>query len=1281
MLTRSEPAANRAPGADPVAIVGMGCRLPGDVGSPDDFWRLLAAGQHTFGKVPAQRWQWHRQRGPEFAAAVRDAVTGGSFLGDIDRFDAEFFRISPREATLMDPQQRLLLEVTWEAFEQAGILPEELAGTDTGVFVGVCTGDYGGQMLEDLPSIDAWTGIGAATCAVANRISHVFDLRGPSITVDTACSASLVALHLASQSLRQGECDVAVVGGVNLIVSPGQTITLGAAGALAPDGRSKAFDAAADGYGRGEGCGVIVLRRLDDAQRAGDNILALVRGSSVNQDGRTQGIMAPCGAAQAHVMRRACDHAGIDPATVDFVEAHGTGTRLGDPMEAEALAEVYGSAHPVDEPCLIGSVKSNIGHLEGAAGVASVIKAVLALGRAEIPPTLLVTEVNPEIPWATARLRLVTEPMPWPERDWPRRAGVSGFGYGGTVAHILLEQPPALADRPILPPSVETPRLRLFPLSGTSEGAVRAYADRFASWLERQPAPVDLAAVGHTLAARRSRLPRNAVLVAGDQGELVERLRALAADAADPAVVTGAAAPEPGAGLVWVFSGHGSQWLGMGRELLDIPAFASVVDAVEPIFQAEIGFSPREVLRADDPGGVDRVQTMIFVMQVGLAELWRSYGVTPSAIIGHSVGEVAAAVASGALSLADGARLICRRSILLRQVAGRGAMVMVTMSLEDAAERLAGRTGLVAAIAASPLSCVLAGDPDSIAEVVDTWPAEGIGVRRVASDVAFHSPHMDPLLADLAAATAELTYRPHAVRMYSTALADARDVPATNGQYWAANLRNPVRLAAAVTAALADGFRDFVEISAHPVVVHSIRETASELGFEDVFVGSTLRREQPEERAFLAAVGAAHCRGITIGWERVHPAGAVQPLPGYAWQGRALWHVPAPSANVPGAGHDVDSHTLLGVRDTVAGAELTIWRTALEDRNRPYPGSHSLNGAEIVPAAVLVETFRTAGVEVGYDLSGVRMRHPLLTEGHREVQVVLEPGGGAVRLASRTVDSDAAALPSWLVHADAEVTARESRTALPGRIADPGERRLLPVDPALVQQRLTAVGVPETGFHWTVDELHYGVGAALARVTVAAEPGAAVTWAPLLDAVLSIAPAAFVGDPVLRMVVEIDEVRTTDHPPTEALVEVVFDPDRADIVDGVVGLLDGTVIARIAGMRYPVIDRPVEPQNGSGAPAVATIGAALRDLSPEQLHERVLEEVAAQIAAEMRLEPGALHRRRPLLEQGLDSVMTVSIRRKLEKRFGNKLPATIFWQQPTVDAISTHLVELLATAN
>ncbi|HET8659331.1 MAG TPA: type I polyketide synthase, partial [Micromonosporaceae bacterium] len=593
-----------AGGAEPVAVVGVGCRFAGDVDSPEAFWDLLTSGRDGIGEVPPERWQSYVDQGPAFASALRRATRWGGFRPEIESFDAEFFGLSPREAELMDPQQRILLETTWDALEHAGIPPHDLAGGDTGVFVGVGSDDYGRRLLEDLPRIEAWTGIGAAMCAVANRISYALDLRGPSLAVDTACSASLVALHLAVQSLRAGESPVALAAGVNLIVSPGLTLTLDAAGAMAADGRCKSFAESADGYGRGEGCGVLVLKRLADARRDGDRVLAVIRGSAVNQDGRTNGIMAPSGEAQQHVIERACRTAGVAPQTVDYVEAHGTGTRLGDPLEASAISAVYGAGRDAGRPCLVGSVKSNIGHLEAGAGVAGVIKAVLALSNAEIPPSLNCATPNPAVDWETARLRVVTERTPWPRGPLPRRAGVSAFGYGGTVAHVVLEEAPDPAGEP--PPAgrrngaqvrerADGPRL--FPLSAASPAALRDYARSLAGWLCGPQDRPPLESVGHTLALRRSHLPHRAAVVAGDRDELVAGLRLLASGAEGPEVVTGTVPAQQGRGLVWVFSGHGAQWTGMGRELLAAePAFAAVVDSLEPVFQAEIGFSPRQVL-------------------------------------------------------------------------------------------------------------------------------------------------------------------------------------------------------------------------------------------------------------------------------------------------------------------------------------------------------------------------------------------------------------------------------------------------------------------------------------------------------------------------------------------------------------------------------------------------------------------------------------------------------------------------------------------------------------
>ncbi|MFC4015544.1 type I polyketide synthase [Nonomuraea purpurea] len=1233
-----------------IALIGVGCRLPGGVGSADDYWNLLCEGRDAGGPAPADRWRDYADRGPAYAAAVRRTLAHGSFLEGVADFDAEFFGLSPREAELMDPQQRLVMETAWEALEHAGVSPDALAGTDAGVYVGVCTGDYGHRLLEDLPDIEAWTGIGAATCAVANRVSYALDLRGPSLAVDTACSASLVAVHLAVQALRAGETDVALAGGVNLILSPGETLTLDAAGTLAPDGRSKSFDAAADGYGRGEGAAVVVLKRLADAVRDGDRVLATIRGSAVNQDGRTAGIMAPCGQAQEHVMRRALRQAGVDPGTVGYVEAHGTGTAVGDPLEAGALGAVYGAGRPAEQPCLIGSAKSNIGHLEGAAGIAGLVKAVLALERGELPPSRLDTP-TPAVDWEGAGLRVVDAPTPWPASAHPRRAAVSAFGYGGTVAHVVLEQAP-----PAGPPA-EGAAGRLYPVSAASPAALRQAAGNLAGVAGRLPA----ADVGHTLALRRAHLPHRAVVAAENPAALADRLRALSTGAPHEAVTTGRVLVDPGPGPVFVFSGHGSQWAGMGRELLATePVFAAVIDELEPVFAAEIGFSPREVLTEDELTEVDRVQTMIFAMQLGLVELWRAYGVRPHAVIGHSVGEIAAAVTAGALSRQDGARLICRRSRLLRQVAGRGAMAMVQLPFAEAARLLGERTDVVAAIASSPSSTVVSGDPDAVDGVLAGWIEEGIPARRVASNVAFHGPQMDPLLAGLTAAAGDLTVGAPGIRLYSTSLDDPRASPGFDGAYWAANLRRPVRLADAVASAAADGYRAFVELSPHPVVTHSVLETLSADGYEDVFVGASLRRNRPTRAALLAGVAAAHCAGLDVDWRRLQPAGGPVVLPAYPWQRRRHWRAPS-APDTAGRGHDPDTHTLLGDGIDLAGTDVRLWRTSLDDQTRPYPGSHAIEGVEIVPAAVLAATFFAAAG--GQALGEVTMSAPLLTADRREVQVVRQ--GAGLRLAARAAGEPDAA---WQMIATATVP------AAPGRAPAPPSRPLTPAEPDLVTQRLAAVGVPETGFDWTVEELLLGHGALRARVRC----GPSATWAPILDAAMSVAPSAFPGDPVLRMVTHVDRLVTVAEPPSTVDIEVWLDPERADTVRVRVSDGDGAVVGWLSGLRYPVIDAPATGENGAEGVRPAE---SITHLEPEELRAFLIEEVGAQIAKEMRLAPADLSPHRPLVEQGLDSVLTVVVRRRLEKRFRCSLPTTLLWRRPTVAAVSDYIAGLVSTSN
>ncbi|MBQ0984624.1 type I polyketide synthase [Streptomyces sp. F63] len=1176
MSNRDKPAAesgaetSTSPGSppEPIAVIGTGCRLAGDADSPGEFWDMLLSARHGIGDMPQDRWGIYRDLGPEHSSAVRRADVPGGYIKNIEGFDSAFFGLTPREAELMDPQQRLLLEVVWEALEDAGIPPDGLAGGDTGVFVGIGSDDYGRRLLEDLPRIEAWTGIGSAMCAAANRISYALDLHGPSVAVDTACSASLVATHLACQSLRARESGIALVGGVNLIISPGLSVTLESAGATAPDGRCKPFDASANGYGRGEGGAVLVLKRLADAQRDGDRVLAVIRGSHVSQDGRTNGIMAPSGAAQQRLLEETLRRTGVSAASVDYIEAHGTGTRLGDPLEAGALGAVYGRGRPAGEPVLIGSVKPNVGHLEAGAGVASLLKATLALAHGEIPPTLNHTRGNPAVDWESGGLRVVTERTPWPDRGRPRRAGVSGFGYGGTIAHVILEQAPEPAAPSAAPPKEAGPRL--FPLSGKSQAALREYAAEFARWLTAEGRGVSLDSLGHTLALRRSHLDTRAAIVARDREELVAGLRTVADGDESRTVVVGTAPAAPGRSLVWVFSGHGSQWAGMGRGLLTSePAFAAVIDELEPVFREEIGFSPRQVLLDGDFGTVDRIQTMIFAVQLGLAEVWRARGVEPDAVIGHSVGEIAAAVTCGLLSRADGARLICRRSKLLRRVAGQGAMAMASVSVEEAVERLAGRSDVVAAIAASPHSTVVSGDIAGVEELVRTWQAEGIQTRRVASDVAFHSPQMDPLLDELAAAAADLRPGEPRIPMYSTARPDPRTLPSADGAYWAANLRNTVRLAAATRAAAEDGHRAFLEISAHPVVAHSIGETLAEEGIEDAFVGSSLRRDRPEPETLLSALAAAHAHGVGLDWSRLQPAGDPVALPRVAWQRRPHWRETSFPGAGRGGGHDVDAHQLLGQPVAVSGRSLRLWRTFLEHANRPYPGSHTINGTEIVPAAVLLTTFLAAAADGSATaeeksagcLRDVALRLPLTVSERRELQVVREDDG--LQLSSRPAEGDG----SWLIHTTATTGPAEET---PPGVLPVAPEGLVPADPGEIQRHLASVGVPGMGFDWTVESLLRAEGTLHARVRPGRTERAPVTWAPILDAALSLAPSTYPGPAVLRMVAGLAGLRVEGTPPPVADIRVTHDA-ATGTVDVLVADPDGGVAAALTGVRYGTI--------------------------------------------------------------------------------------------------------------
>ena len=1162
---------------EPIAVIGLGCRVAGDVATPADFWTFLLEGRSNVTEVPAERWEPYLRRDPRNAAVLREITRLGTFLDDLPGFDAEFFGVSPREAEVMDPQQRLALEVSWEALEHAGVSPRGLAGSDTAVLMGVNSDDYGKLIMEDLPGIDAWTGIGTSLCGIANRVSHLLDLRGPSVALDAACAASLVAVHQACQMLRAGETSLALAGGVSALIGPGLTRVLDEAGATAPDGRCKTFDAAADGYGRGEGAGVVVLKRLADAERDGDRILAVVRGGATAQDGRTVGIMSPNGAAQADMFRRACAASGVDPAKVGYVEAHGTGTPTGDPTEVGALSEVYGAGRSGAESCRIGSVKPNIGHLEGGAGVMGLIKTVLALHHGVIPPTAGLGELTPAVDWDTSGLRVPTEAEPWPRTDTARLAAVCSYGYGGTIAHVLLEEAPVPAG-----PTADTASGSVIvPLSARSEQRLGRQAEALADHLRaghQQVAPV-----AATLWTRRGHEPVRAAVVAEHRHELIAGLDALARGDAGAAVITGEVLGTHPVGAVWVFSGHGSHWPGMGRELLTAePTFARVIDEVDEIFARELGFSARAALSSGELGGTDRIQALTFAMQVGLAAVLRERGVRPAAVIGHSVGEVAACVVSGVFDLRQGAAVACYRARGFRSVMGSGAMALVRLPFVEAEQRLAGRTDVVAAISASAESCVISGISAAVEQVCSEWSEQGIVVRRVSTDVAFHSPAMDDLTGALADHVATLAPpRDAQIPLYTTALADPRSAAPRDADYWVHNLRGRVRFAEAVGAAADDGYRLFLEVSAHPVVSHSIVETLLHQGIDEHAVIEVLRRNTAEGPAVSTAVAALYCHGADIehGVTEMDPWDA--DLPVTQWQHRRFWRVPSAASGAT-AVHDTGSHTLLGGRTDVAGPIPTrMWQTRLDFDTRPYPGDHPVQGTEIVPAAVLLNTFLTAagaspesgtGTGVGAGLSEVRLRTPVAPARARDLQVVL--AGRELTLASRLADAAEDRDGGWLTHTSAVVSRDEDRPDADLPVVDLSAARARctqSLPRPYVTDTLAELGVAAMGFDWDITDLHRGDHELLARVTSESDGSQPTSWASLVDAATSAASTSFDGPPALRMPARIERVQVYGDPPATAVLSVRRRPGTTT-TDVAICDESGAVLFSMVGLAFEELE-------------------------------------------------------------------------------------------------------------
>jgi len=1185
----------------PIAIVGIGCRLPGASG-PGQFWQLLCDGVDAIREVPPDRWNAGALYDPDPSVAGKMNTRWGGFLDSVDGFDADFFGIAPREAERMDPQQRIVLEVAWEALEDAGIPASRLSGTGTSVYMGVATYDHGAAVLTDAPERrETYDGTGIGLSIVANRLSYALDLRGPSVVVDTACSSSLVSIHLACQALRSGEAELALAGGVNVITNPAIAMSFSKGGLMAPDGRCKPFDQRANGYVRSEGAGVVVLKPLARAIDDGDRIYAVALGSAVNQDGRTNGLTAPNGPAQEAVLRAAYRAAGVDPAEVEYVEAHGTGTAVGDPIEVNALASVLGDGRPPSRPLRVGSAKSNIGHLEAAAGVAGLIKATLALHHGKIPATVHFEQPNPMLGLERLPVCVQSALEPWPERDHVALAGVSSFGFGGTNSHLVLSAAPlARAGSP-----AGTEHLpQLLPIAAHTQAALGRRASGWAT-LARNADPENgwLAGAAAAAALRADHRAHRAAVVADDASELATAMTAVASGGRAAGLCgprpTRRRAPRP----VLVFPGQGSQWAGMGRSLAaTVPAFREAIQRSDAAIARCLGHS----LWSDEAGlvadGTAHVQPALFAIQVALAETWRAWGIEPAAVVGHSMGEIAAAHVAGALSLDEAARVVCERSRLLTEISGAGGLALVELGVAEAAEVTRGREHELAIAAANgPRTTVLSGTTAAIDDIVGTLEARGDFARRIAVDFAAHGPQVEPLQPRLRAALHELAPREAGTPIYSTVTGAPIVGSQFDAAYWETNLRATVRFSTAVERLLEDGHDVFVEVAPHPVLARSIADIVTKAGSEAAVVGS-LRRDQDELRGMLLGLGDLYTLGVPIDWHALHADGAPHAeLPPHGWEHRRFERArprlgAAGASSMTGPTAASDGPGLLARRIRVsADPTLELWTLRLDLAGAPELADHVVDGVALVPAAYWLTAVQQAAGQGAAPsavvLEDVTFAHPCEPReaADEELQLALRPAGDGRH--SFTICS----LPAGgrpVTHVDGALR--------PARAAErPGKRTIdelaarcresVAIDE--LYARLESAGLQYGERFRGLTELRAGAGEAFARVRLPLPlEGTGPQLAPLHPALLDVclhtvaATAGQHGNGSLPLPAGVKHVWTPrDGAPLRTgwcharAVDVTEDGIVADvsILDD-----DGTVIWMASGLRVQFVHPPRAAEEG-----------------------------------------------------------------------------------------------------
>ncbi|WP_425144795.1 type I polyketide synthase [Deinococcus sp.] len=1123
-------ARNPLPVREPVAIVGIGCRFPGESNDPQSYWDFLTSGQDAVTEVPAERWLVDAYYHPDHHAPGRMYARWGGFIKHIDAFDAPFFGISPREAARMDPQQRLLLEVADEAFQDAGLPPSTLAGSDTGVFLGLSTGDYAGIQTASSArqSIDPFTNLGVGSCIAANRISYHYDFHGPSFIVDTACSSSLVAVSMACKAIWNGECGVALSGAANLMLRPENTMGFAKSQMLSPTGRCRSFDADASGYVRSEGVGVMVLKPLSRAQADGDRIYAVIRGADLNQDGRTSGIALPNGDAQAALLAQVYAEAGLDPSRVRYVEAHGTGTAAGDPIEVNALGSVLRAAYTPgqDAECVIGSVKSNIGHLEAASGMAGLIKAALSIQHRQIPGNLHFKSPNPAIPFGRYGLRVADHTQPWPSDPGGQQhflTGINSFGFGGTNAHVVLDAAPQGAQSE--PPAPQS-GAQLFPYSAFSPEALRAVVQAQLADLDARP-DLSLPDLAASLGRHRDHYPFRLSLAAGGVAELRDGLQAFLDGEHRPGMAQGRVLAQEGESatglpLAFVFSGMGPQWFGMGRELYaHEPVFRAALDEIDALLGAYTGWSLlQELNRPEESSRIDQTfiaQPALFAVQVALARLWASWGVLPDVIVGHSLGEAAAAHVAGALSLPDAVHLIYQRSHLQHRTAGQGRMLAVDVPLERAEELVAGEAGRVSIAAINSGSDItLAGEAESLGRIAAQLDAQDVFNSFLKVDVPFHSPAMESIRSAFYEGMGGLIPRAPSVPMVSTVTGRSVEGAELDVTYWWRNIRQSVQFAPAMRQMLASGPHVLLEVSAHPVLSGSmarcIAQAAGAAARTQSLALPSLRRREPERVTLLGSLGRLYTLGLKLDWNKVHPSMTRVSLPRYPWQHERYWNE-SEGARRERLGLKV--HPLLGERLGLPGA---VWENLLDSYAAPDLKDHVVQGSVVFPGAGYVElglaaareTFGEEGCAL-HDLNFVEAL-VLPPAASRVLQTALDARHTLLVSSAAPAELDAAQGGAWTLHAQGTLRRLAGSRPTPQSLETLRAACPTPLDSAEFYARFHALGLQYGPGFQGLEAIWLGQGAALGALKSHAPDG--LRLAPsILDACFQLLLGAVASSP------------------------------------------------------------------------------------------------------------------------------------------------------------------------